>query len=254
MESTTRGCIKRQIAWAKQDLVLLVGKKLDFSLRFGQPPFFSEECRFIQIDADPSQLRSEKPGVLTIHAEPTDIVRQLTIAAQALNPLQTEGEHDSWRMEVMTARRDHPCRVGASTCFYRTTHSPVACLCGTAAIPQRWCCIRQRRWGVWAVGTSGIGSGTSAHQRTRRLNRQFYPDGTRSKASPAHNVPFSFFWVMAHSATTRWNSIPRYATICPSLPLLGTTRVGMQNTNCRFKIMEKDARWVVSCCRRVTIR
>ena len=92
----------------KADLVLLVGKKLDFSLRFGQPPFFSEGCRFIQIDVDASQLRTENPAVLTIHAEPTDIVRQLTTAAQALGRLQEEGQHDSWRAEVMAARSTTP--------------------------------------------------------------------------------------------------------------------------------------------------
>ena len=93
---------------SKADLVLLVGKKLDFSLRFGQPPFFSEGCRFIQIDADASQLRSEQPSVLAIHAEPTDIVRQLTAAAQALDGLQEEGRYDSWRAEVTAARRATP--------------------------------------------------------------------------------------------------------------------------------------------------
>ncbi len=92
----------------KADLVLLVGKKLDFSLRFGQPPFFSEGCRFIQIDADASQLRSEQPSVLAIHAEPTDIVRQLTAAAQALEGLQEEGRYDSWRAEVTAARKATP--------------------------------------------------------------------------------------------------------------------------------------------------
>ena len=93
---------------SKADLVLLVGKKLDFSLQFGQPPFFSEECRFIQIDADLSQLRSEKSGVLMIHAELTDTVRQLTAAAQALEDLQKEERHDSWRLEVMAARKATP--------------------------------------------------------------------------------------------------------------------------------------------------
>ena len=93
---------------SKADLVLLVGKKLDFSLRFGQPPFFSEGCRFIQIDADMSQLRPEKPVILTIHAEPTRILRQLTVAAQALGTSQREGQHDSWRAEVMAARQATP--------------------------------------------------------------------------------------------------------------------------------------------------
>ena len=93
---------------SKADLVLLVGKKLDFSLRFGHPPFFSEGCRFIQIDADASQLRSDSQAVLTIHAEPTDIVRQLTGAAQDLKRSQEEGRHDSWRAEVLTARKATP--------------------------------------------------------------------------------------------------------------------------------------------------
>ena len=93
---------------SKADLVLLVGKKLDFSLRFGQPPFFSQGCRFIQIDADASQLRTENPVVLPIHAEPTDIVRQLTGAAQALERSQEEGQPDSWRAEVVAARGTTP--------------------------------------------------------------------------------------------------------------------------------------------------
>ena len=93
---------------SKADLVLLVGKKLDFSLRFGQPPFFSEECRFIQIDADASQLRPEKPVVLTIHAEPTGITRQLTTAAQAFEDSQRERHHDSWQAEVIAAQKATP--------------------------------------------------------------------------------------------------------------------------------------------------
>ena len=93
---------------SKADLVLLVGKKLDFSLRFGQPPFFSEECRFIQIDADASQLRPEKPVVLTIHAEPTGIVRQLMIVAQAFEDSQRERHHDSWQAEVIAAQKATP--------------------------------------------------------------------------------------------------------------------------------------------------
>ena len=93
---------------SEADLVLLVGKKLDFSLRFGQPPFFLKGCRFIQIDPDASQLRLEQSNVLTIHAEPTDIVRQLTAAAQALEGLEEEGRYDSWRAEVMAARRTTP--------------------------------------------------------------------------------------------------------------------------------------------------
>lgn len=92
----------------RADVVLLAGKKLDFSLRFGQPPFFSEECRFIQIDADASQLRPENPAVLPIHAEPAHVLRQLTAAAQVLERSERKGGHDSWRAEVMAARKTIP--------------------------------------------------------------------------------------------------------------------------------------------------
>ena len=93
---------------SQADLVLLVGKKLDFSLRFGQPPFFSEGCRFIQIDADASQLRTEKPVVRTIHAEPTDIMHQLITAVQTLEGSRRPSQYDSWRAEVVAARRTTP--------------------------------------------------------------------------------------------------------------------------------------------------
>ena len=93
---------------SQADLVLLVGKKLDFSLRFGQPPFFSEGCRFIQIDADASQLRTEKSVVRTIHAEPTDIMRQLITAVQALDGSRRKSRYDSWQAEVVAARTTTP--------------------------------------------------------------------------------------------------------------------------------------------------
>ena len=41
---------------AETDLVVLIGKKLDFTLRFGRPPAFSSACRFVQVDPDPQVL------------------------------------------------------------------------------------------------------------------------------------------------------------------------------------------------------
>jgi acetolactate synthase-1/2/3 large subunit len=42
---------------AQADLVLLLGKKLDFTVKFGRPPTFDAACRFIQIDPDPEAIR-----------------------------------------------------------------------------------------------------------------------------------------------------------------------------------------------------
>ena len=38
------------------DLVLLLGKKLDFSLGMGKPPAIGEDCRFVQVDSDQAAL------------------------------------------------------------------------------------------------------------------------------------------------------------------------------------------------------
>jgi len=43
--------------FAEADLVLLLGRKLDFALRFGQPPAFSPGCCFIHIDPEAEALR-----------------------------------------------------------------------------------------------------------------------------------------------------------------------------------------------------
>jgi acetolactate synthase-1/2/3 large subunit len=42
---------------AQADLVVLLGKKLDFTLKFGRPPTFDAACRFIQIDPDPEAIQ-----------------------------------------------------------------------------------------------------------------------------------------------------------------------------------------------------
>jgi acetolactate synthase-1/2/3 large subunit len=43
--------------------VLLAGKRLDFTLRFGRPPAFGPRCEFIQIDADQSELQRSQRAV-----------------------------------------------------------------------------------------------------------------------------------------------------------------------------------------------
>ncbi|MGE3064614.1 MAG: thiamine pyrophosphate-binding protein [Hyphomicrobiaceae bacterium] len=41
---------------ARADLVVLLGKPHDFTIRFGEPPFVAADCRFIAIDPDPSLI------------------------------------------------------------------------------------------------------------------------------------------------------------------------------------------------------
>src|SRR5690606_29059849 len=48
---------------AEADLILLLGKRLDFTLDFGQEPGFSAECRFLQIDPDAAELERSRRAV-----------------------------------------------------------------------------------------------------------------------------------------------------------------------------------------------
>ncbi|MDA2929951.1 thiamine pyrophosphate-binding protein [Acidobacteria bacterium AH-259-O06] len=87
---------------AVTDVVLLVGKKLDFSLRFAESPF-SKDTRFIQIDADEKQLREHQRVVLAIPDDPSRVVRDMVVAAK-----EWRWPGSSWRTEVETARNTVP--------------------------------------------------------------------------------------------------------------------------------------------------
>src|SRR5262249_51242093 len=41
---------------AQADCVLLLGKRLDYTVKFGKPPTFSDACDFLQIDADAEEI------------------------------------------------------------------------------------------------------------------------------------------------------------------------------------------------------
>ena len=45
------------------DAVLLLGKRLDFSLKMGRPPTFAPDCRFLQVDADEAVIELARGAV-----------------------------------------------------------------------------------------------------------------------------------------------------------------------------------------------
>jgi len=83
------------------DVVLLLGKRLDFSLRFGQSPPFSPDCRFIRVDAEGT--RPHDHVALEIAGDPSIVLRQLGKAAR-----QRVWPGGSWAAQVETARRSVP--------------------------------------------------------------------------------------------------------------------------------------------------
>ena len=86
---------------SEADVVLLLGRKLDFSLKFGGAPF-NPACRFIQIEAEAAQLRPHKTS-LSFQTDPLLATQQLITAAKSQSWADT-----AWQTEVMTARETVP--------------------------------------------------------------------------------------------------------------------------------------------------
>jgi acetolactate synthase-1/2/3 large subunit len=83
------------------DLLLLLGKKPDFTVRFAQAPAFAADCRVIQVDADAASLRAG--GALGILADPAVAADQLAAAAA-----RRAWSHHAWGDEVTRARATVP--------------------------------------------------------------------------------------------------------------------------------------------------
>jgi len=88
---------------AQADAILLLGKRLDFTLRFGRPPAIAETCRFAQIDPQQDEIARSKRAVRSRMKH--SAVASLFEAMQALT--QRAGKHaavrSGWLDEVRAA-------------------------------------------------------------------------------------------------------------------------------------------------------
>ena len=84
---------------SEADLVLLLGKRLDFSLRFGRPPAFSAGCRFVCIDVDADPVRPVERVALAVAGDPSLAAERLATVAR-----EHTWRHGAWAREVAEAR------------------------------------------------------------------------------------------------------------------------------------------------------
>jgi len=73
---------------AQADCILLLGKRLDFTLKFGKPPAFDAHCKFLQIDAESEEIERTGRAVharlsVSALAEPFAAAKMLARCAQA---------------------------------------------------------------------------------------------------------------------------------------------------------------------------
>lgn len=83
------------------DCVLLVGKRLDFTLGFGQAPVFADNCVFLQVDADNAEFERSKSAVgQRLEAcHEGDAMQALAALTQAGNGSGSNG-HAGWFAQV----------------------------------------------------------------------------------------------------------------------------------------------------------
>jgi acetolactate synthase-1/2/3 large subunit len=90
---------------AQADAVLLLGKRLDFTLRFGAPPAFEAACDFMQVDAEATEIERTKRAV------GARLVASALADTRAALEAMTGGARESassWLAEVRDAIRYRP--------------------------------------------------------------------------------------------------------------------------------------------------
>jgi len=85
------------------DVVLLLAKKLDFTLKFGRAPAFSMVCQFLQVDPEAPERERARRAVgprlaLSMRADAASAIESLTRVALRRAPLAS-----GWRDEVRSA-------------------------------------------------------------------------------------------------------------------------------------------------------
>ena len=86
----------------RADLVLLLGKELDFALRFGGPPF-AADTRFVSINSHESRDPAHPRMVLNLRGDPAAAASELARSSQI-----DGASFDSWRRAVGSARSGTP--------------------------------------------------------------------------------------------------------------------------------------------------
>lgn len=101
------GAFAEVLAWA--DLLVLLGKPLDFTLRFGAAPALAPDCRFAIVDPDPALLARAPADRLAVSglADPRPVLATLTASGTAL-PRRDASRRDAWHREARAALAYRP--------------------------------------------------------------------------------------------------------------------------------------------------
>ena len=91
---------------ARADVVLLLGKRLDFTLKFGKAPVFAPGCEFLQVDSEPGEI--ERTRSLAGERLKGRAMAEAFSALEALEHAGGTAMKGAWRHEVRDALRYRP--------------------------------------------------------------------------------------------------------------------------------------------------
>jgi acetolactate synthase-1/2/3 large subunit len=105
-----RGAWKKTFS-GRTDAVLAIGFRFWSGERFGEPPTWSANARYIQADATPNRIGLHVPAEVAIVGDPKLVLQQLIDAAR---PLDWKRQRDgTWVREVATARANFERAIAA---------------------------------------------------------------------------------------------------------------------------------------------
>jgi acetolactate synthase-1/2/3 large subunit len=100
---------------ARADCILLLGKRLDFTLRFGKAPAIPADCEFLQVDAEAAEIERTRRAVGSRLKH--EALATLADAAEALthSALRQPPAKSAWRGEVRAALAFRPASWDGAT-------------------------------------------------------------------------------------------------------------------------------------------
>lgn len=98
-----RGAWKKPFT-GRADVVLSVGFRFWSGEHFGQPPTWSPEATYIQVDSDPMRVGAHVPAEVAIVGDPKLVLRQMIEAVRRHGPIERGGSQ--WLAELAEAREN----------------------------------------------------------------------------------------------------------------------------------------------------
>ena len=112
----------------QSDCVLLLGKRLDFTLKFGAVPAFAADCEFLQIDAEKHEIERSQRAVASRLIATADAATPSAIQALIAASISAVKPDSAWRNDVRAAIEYRPATWREATSTIADRLHPVQAL------------------------------------------------------------------------------------------------------------------------------